>query len=260
MALRVCQYRVCSCHSVALATCWTRAIGRPSVRCALAALTAGCIDFSTSDNNGLQAIVAQLAASHAPFSSIISLADYWVLAATLAIQYASTVPAAGSRGLAAPAAPLVLPFAYGRVTAPTCAGLDAGRLPSASFTWAQSAALFGAKGLSIPEVVALFGAHALGRAEFANSGFDGGWTTTQSSFSTSYFSRMLGAPWNNRNITANSNLWLNGGGGAAPSTLLLRSDVELAIAPANACPAFGGGAFRPSTGCPFNAITQNSAA
>ena len=44
----------------------------------------GCIDFSYHGNKGLEAIVAALDASRAPFAAQISRADYWVLAATLA--------------------------------------------------------------------------------------------------------------------------------------------------------------------------------
>jgi len=124
----------------------------------------GCIDFREPANNGLQAIVAQLAASWAPFSASISKADYWVLAATLAIQFSST-PAAGGTGRLPPSpGVLTLPFVTGRVDAATCN--DVGLLPGAGFSWAQSAAFFGSVGLSVADIVALFGAHALGRAEF----------------------------------------------------------------------------------------------
>jgi len=215
----------------------------------------GCIDFREPANNGLQAIVAQLAASWAPFSASISKADYWVLAATLAIQFSST-PAAGGTGRLPPSpGVLTLPFVTGRVDAATCN--DVGLLPGAGFSWAQSAAFFGSVGLSVADIVALFGAHALGRAEFQNSGFDGGWTTTQSSFSNAYYAQMLGIPWANLNA---SDVWLNGG--SRPNTIRLRSDAEVAIAPASGCPRFGGGGGggAPTPTCPFNTLTQASLA
>lgn len=216
----------------------------------------GCIDFTAPENNGLQQIVGQLAASRAPFASVISAADFWVLAAQLAIQFSST-PAGGARAPGVPASPgaLVLPFVFGRVDAAACN--DAGLLPGAGFSWAQSAAFFGSVGLSVTNVVALFGAHALGRAEFQNSGFHGGWTTTQSSFSVAYYSQMLGIPWANNNITAGSDLWLNGG--SAPATIRLRSDAEVAISPAApGCPRFGGRGGAATAGCPFNTATQSA--
>jgi hypothetical protein len=217
----------------------------------------GCIDFSAPDNNGLQEIVGQLTASRAPFASIISAADFWVLAAQLAIQFSSTPAAGGARAQGVPASPgaLVLPFVHGRVDAATCN--DVGLLPGAGFTWAQSAALFGSVGLSVTNVVALFGAHALGRAEFKNSGFHGGWTTTQSSFTVAYYSQMLGIPWVNNNITASSDLWLNGG--SAPATIRLCADAEVAISPAApGCPRFGGrgGSSRPCHRLQFPGISK----
>ena len=216
----------------------------------------GCIDFSEPANNGLQTIVSQLTASWLPFSAKISRADFWVLAATLAIQFSSTPAAVGSGPLPASPGTLTLPFLVGRLDAATCN--DVGLLPGAGFSWAQSAAFFGRVGLSVTNIVALFGAHALGRAEFQNSGFDGGWTTTQSSFSNAYYAQMLGIPWANLNASANSNLWLNGG--SAPATIRLRSDAEVAITPASvACPRFGGPGRAVSTvGCPFNSITQGA--
>lgn len=214
----------------------------------------GCLDPSFVGHGGMSEIVTALASSWAPFSARISRADYWVLAAQTAIEFASTTSPAGSGPLPPSPGTLVLPFRYGRVDAATCSGADAGMLPDASFTWAQSSTMFGRIGLTIAETVALFGAHALGRAEWKNSGFHGGWTLSQSSFSNTYFANMLGIPWRNNNITANSNLWLNNGGGG--QTLLLRADSEVAIAPVSpGCPVFGG-ATPPSAGCPVNALTS----
>lgn len=222
----------------------------------------GCIDFQNSDHNGLQDIIAQLDSSRAPFASIISRADYWVLAATLAIRFASTPSANGvPPNLPRPPAPLDLPFKFGRVTDASCAGLDAGRLPGAGFSWAQSQEMFGAKGLTVSEIVALFGAHALGRAEFRNSGFEGGWTRTQSSFAPTYFTAQLGIPWRNANITSNSHLWLNSPANL-PSIILLKSDAELSISPTEpGCPVFGppppGAPPPPPGSCPLNPATNN---
>jgi catalase (peroxidase I) len=48
--------------------------------------------------------------------------------------------------------------------------------------------LFGGRfGMSVAEVVAIMGGHSVGRTTFSESGFDGGWTPFQSSFSNQYF-------------------------------------------------------------------------
>ena len=41
------------------------------------------------------------------------------------------------------------------------------------------------------EVVAIMGAHSLGRAQFINSGIEGGWITSQSSFTNLYYQAMV---------------------------------------------------------------------
>ena len=69
-------------------------------------------------------------------------------------------------------APLLLPFRYGRIDALTCD--DTSALPEANFTFAQTHAFFGKFGMSVSEVVAIMGAHSLGRCFLDNSGFDGG--------------------------------------------------------------------------------------
>jgi hypothetical protein len=68
---------------------------------------------------------------------------------------------------------------------------------------------------------------------------------------------MLGIPWVNNNITASSDLWLNGG--SAPATIRLRADAEVAISPAApGCPRFGGRGGGAAAGCPFNTATQSA--
>ena len=55
----------------------------------------GCIDFTKPENNGLQDIVKLLNKIYAPYANLISKADFWVLAANLVIQYATTTPPPG---------------------------------------------------------------------------------------------------------------------------------------------------------------------
>ena len=56
----------------------------------------GCIDFTFAANNGLANIVSLLDPIYQQYKSIISKADLWVLAANLAVQYASTAPSASA--------------------------------------------------------------------------------------------------------------------------------------------------------------------
>ena len=131
---------------------------------------------------------------NASWSTTLSKADFWVAAADVAITTASTL---GGRtpegGLPIPDAPLVLPFRYGRIDDASCDGVDAAFLPSAQNTYAQTSAAFVARvGMTARQLVAVMGAHTLGRAEGKNSGFDGSWSGFSSSFSIQYYRSLIG--------------------------------------------------------------------
>lgn len=190
----------------------------------------GCIDPTNSDNNGLAVITSQLNAIQARFQSYLSRGDLYVFAANIAIELASTRPTGRGlpAGFDATTGPLYLPFRTGRVDDASCNGVDAAFLPLTSFTWAGSprsiASTFGRFGMSVAEIVALFGAHTVGRLNSVNSGIiNGGWTVFQSSFSTSYYKTLVGIPWDKKD-RAQADLWT-----AGPGQVMLRPDVELVL-------------------------------
>ena len=166
----------------------------------------GCIDFTTSDNKGLEAVVATLDTIYTDYSDKISKADFWLLAANLAIQYASTTNSSVTNKniplLDASPGTLYLAFSYGRVDDATCD--DSGKLPGANFNWTQMKTLFTDRmGMTTAQIVAIMGAHSLGRAETKNSGVNGGWGVLQSTFSNFYY-HVLGAgpvAWTNSDPT-----------------------------------------------------------
>lgn len=141
----------------------------------------GCIDLAgTSDHKGLEDIVKQLDEIYLSknYSSEISRADFWVVAGNLVIEYASTQvrPVGGPVQMDPSPGTLYLPFRYGRVDAPTCS--DVGWLPDAGYNWSDMKKLFvGRFGFNVQETVAIMGAHSLGRCEYANSGYDGGYVS-----------------------------------------------------------------------------------
>jgi hypothetical protein len=208
----------------------------------------GCIDFThTTANKGLEEVVSTLDDLYYSngYDSLISKADLYVLAANTAIEFASTEPTSARRSLQAPpgGAPpaggpgptmapttfastmdtppytLSLPFRYGRVDSYSCD--DTGSLPGANFTWSEINGLFGGRiGMNVKEVVAIMGAHSLGRCQYDNSGFDGGWTAAQSSFSNSFYKAFGKGIFRNDNHSA---VWID----LQESTVMLMADVEL---------------------------------
>jgi hypothetical protein len=136
-------------------------------------------------------------------------------------------------------------FEVGRQDAESCQGHGI-RLPNAELGQAHIRDVFLTRyGFSERESAALMGAHVLGRAESAFSGYSGSWVPRNDRFSNAYFSDLLGRPWRRQIFTVNGRTltqW-NGRGG----TLMLNTDIELAF-DTNSCNRAGGNGGR--DGCP----------
>ena len=88
-----------------------------------------------------------------------------------------------------------IPFRWGRVDAASCE-YDEGRLPDSEQGYNHIMAWAGDQlGFTERETVALMGAHTLGRAEPANSGYDGEWVAGDAIFDNQYFTDMIAIPW-----------------------------------------------------------------
>eukprot|EP01065_Artemidia_motanka_P013305 TRINITY_DN1733_c2_g1_i1.p1 TRINITY_DN1733_c2_g1~~TRINITY_DN1733_c2_g1_i1.p1 ORF type:complete len:1507 (+),score=501.08 TRINITY_DN1733_c2_g1_i1:59-4579(+) len=155
----------------------------------------GCLLLSDPSNRGLEGVVADLDVFcrrfAAPHPANISLADCWHLVATVAIE--ASLPAGASLGYT---------FTWGRSDAATCAA-DLGRLPAAEGGYAHVMAMMSERlGLTEEDVVALIGAHTLGRMRGNVSGYPGRadqewatWSSTPAVFDNSYYVELLGGDW-----------------------------------------------------------------
>lgn len=116
----------------------------------------------------------------------VSYADLWTLAGAVAIEYMG-----GPK----------IDWRAGRRDASTAEACPPdGRLPDADkgavgSTVAHVRAIFSRQGFTDQEMVALIGAHALGRCHKSASGYDGPWTRSPTTFSNEYYKELLNNTW-----------------------------------------------------------------
>lgn len=118
-----------------------------------------------------------------------SYADIWTLSGIAAISF-----------MGGP----VIPWKSGRKDSPppsvTGKALPDGRLPAADKGAPKDTAshireIFYRMGFNDQEIVALSGAHAVGRCYIQNSGYTGPWTYSETTFSNQYFRLLLDEKW-----------------------------------------------------------------
>ena len=110
----------------------------------------------------------------------ITHSDLWTLAAVCAVQEMQ--------------GPLV-PWRPGRQDRDAGFCTPDGRLPDGAKGADHLRAIFGRMGFDDREIVALSGAHALGRCHTDRSGFEGPWTFSPTVVTNEYFKLLEGAEW-----------------------------------------------------------------
>ncbi|KAK2796819.1 heme peroxidase [Emmonsiellopsis sp. PD_5] len=110
----------------------------------------------------------------------ISYGDLWTLAGVCAIQE-----------MQGP----VIPWRPGRQDRDVSACTPDGRLPDASKNHDHIRAIFGRMGFDDREMVALSGAHSLGRAHVDRSGYDGPWDFSPTVFTNEFFKLLANEKW-----------------------------------------------------------------
>ncbi|KAF2142581.1 class II peroxidase [Aplosporella prunicola CBS 121167] len=113
----------------------------------------------------------------------ITFSDLWTLAAVCAIQEMQ-----GPK----------IPWRPGRQDRDVSFCTPDGRLPDASQGHDHLRAIFGRMGFNDQEIVALSGAHALGRCHTDRSGFEGPWTFSPTTLTNDYFRLLLDERWSYR--------------------------------------------------------------
>ncbi|EXJ95871.1 cytochrome c peroxidase, mitochondrial [Capronia coronata CBS 617.96] len=110
----------------------------------------------------------------------ISYSDLWILAGVCAVQE-----------MQGP----TIPWRPGRQDRDLSFCTPDGRLPDASKDQNHIRAIFGRMGFNDQEMVALSGAHALGRCHTDRSGYDGPWTFSPTVLTNDYYRLLLEEKW-----------------------------------------------------------------
>ncbi|KAI1088535.1 heme peroxidase [Rostrohypoxylon terebratum] len=110
----------------------------------------------------------------------ISYSDLWIIGGVAAIQE-----------MQGP----IIPFRPGRQDRDAAACTPDGRLPDASQGQDHLRNIFYRMGFNDQEIVALAGAHALGRCHTDRSGFEGPWTFSPTVLTNDYYTLLLNEKW-----------------------------------------------------------------
>eukprot|EP00242_Pyramimonas_sp_CCMP2087_P003090 CAMPEP_0198229052 /NCGR_PEP_ID=MMETSP1445-20131203/113915_1 /TAXON_ID=36898 /ORGANISM="Pyramimonas sp., Strain CCMP2087" /LENGTH=651 /DNA_ID=CAMNT_0043909491 /DNA_START=143 /DNA_END=2098 /DNA_ORIENTATION=+ len=143
----------------------------------------GCLLLDDADNGGIAEIKAIVEDIYLEYQSVISRADFWALSANVAMGEA--FPNGVTRDI---------PYRWGRVDASSCE-FDAEKLPDSEGNLAHVLGWAAQLGMSDEEIVALMGAHTLGRAVAANSGYEGEWVPQDAVLDNVYFRDLVEHPW-----------------------------------------------------------------
>ncbi|KAL7423300.1 heme peroxidase [Cryptotrichosporon argae] len=110
----------------------------------------------------------------------ISYGDLWTLGGVVAVQESGGP---------------TIPWRPGRIDGFEHHVTPDGRLPDASQAQDHLRFIFNRMGFNDQEIVALSGAHAMGRCHTDRSGFEGPWTFSPVTFSNEYFSLLVNEKW-----------------------------------------------------------------
>jgi cytochrome c peroxidase len=102
-----------------------------------------------------------------------------------------------------------------------------GRLPDATQGSDHLRWIFNRMGFNDQEIVALSGAHNLGRCHADRSGFDGAWVNSPTRFSNQYFRLLLSLPWKKKTLKNGVQQFVNYDEDTETELMMLPTDIVL---------------------------------
>ena len=106
-----------------------------------------------------------------------------------------------------------------------------GRLPDGAQGSDHLRHVFGRMGFSDREIVALSGAHNLGRCHSDRSGFHGAWVNNPTRFSNQYFKLLLGLEWKKKKLPSGVEQFMNYDDDLETELMMLPTDIALKLDP-----------------------------
>merc|ERR1711892_961049 len=166
----------------------------------------GCININNEDNAGLADTIAALDTVYTDngYDSVLSRADFWAIAGIYAVDKTIALNDADCEEDDCQVPDSGIVFQWGRVDCDTApyTDVDVG-LPSALLAHTDVMSFFATEfGFDANETVALMGAHTLGGADPANSGFTGIWITDEALFfNNEYYKKLIDTDFQQRDST-----------------------------------------------------------
>ncbi|KAI0995654.1 putative heme-binding peroxidase [Podosphaera aphanis] len=143
----------------------------------------------------------------------VSYADLWTLAGVVAIKEMDGP---------------TIPWKDGRVDYIDDSKLPPrGRLPDGAKDAEHLRFIFNRMGFNDQEIVALSGAHNLGRCHKDRSGFEGAWVNNPTRFSNQYFRLLLSLPWKKKTLENGTEQFVNVDEDTDTELMMLPTDMAL---------------------------------
>jgi len=169
----------------------------------------GCFDFDEPDNFGLEEFAFNplediYQTSIHEWYDKMSRADFWMAAATIALEYAAEnqyiIPGANVFGVNIPSPLRDIPYYFGRKdcrNSPHAVEQGVFKFPSPNAGFDETAAWFAENlGFDENETVTIIGAHTLGRVHPEATGFVSQWVTFGNVLNNEFFSNLATEPVN----------------------------------------------------------------
>jgi peroxiredoxin len=176
----------------------------------------GCLNFADPGNGGLQNVINMIEPIYQRYKTILSRADFWVVAAFAIVKQAGGPD---------------MPFQWGRVDCVPPTTKPTGLLPNPQTGWQPVFDVFVTRmGLTVRDTVALLGAHTLGRCKPQNSGYKFAWDGTPTQFDNQFYLDLLNGGWNRELNTDNgTSQWNTFPAPSPPATPFVMLDTDMAL-------------------------------